>query len=786
MSNLDHALALAKEGFHVFPLLPREKTPLTKHGFKDATRDEGLIRNWWRTTPTANIGVATGAVSGIVVLDVDAGHGGNESLAGLVREFGPLPTGPAVKTGGGGAHYYFKHPGTKVGNRTNMRKGIDVRGDGGYVVVPTSVHPNGETYEWMPGRAPGEVELQPMPAFMAAKTKSSSVPPPPSSGMDLRERAQRYADALAPAVEGSRNDQAFRNAGNLLALESDNGQHLSIDEVFEVMRTWNARNAPPLDDAELRACVESAAVNGTPRPPKLPRGNRQKSERESAIREKGNQGNACVPLTDSGNAERLVRAYGTRMRWVAPWKRWFHWNDRFWTHAPVQALSYSKLVARSIYHEAADCESQVGRDDLAKWAKTSENAERRKAMVELSKAEEGVAITHGVLDQHPDLLNCTNGTLDLKTFELRPHNAADLITKMCPTAYKPNASGPRWIAFIERILPDVDAREFVQRFMGSCLTGDVGDQAMLFATGDGANGKSTFFNAIASVLGDGLAIKVSTDMLLIKSNRTHPTELADLFQVRLALGMETPKGRELDDTLIKELTGGDPIRARRMREDFWQFAPTHKLVVITNHMPPLTNADYALLRRILRAEFEVRIPPEERDPRLPEKLLKEREAILSWLVQGCREWRRIGLAPPDCIRVAGPEVAARVTPVSQFVEECLVRQPGARVGASVLFDTFSAWAELRGYPSVTQTEFGKAMANAGVQRKKSGNYVYLDIALKTDLGQSGRLGQFPALTVLDQPHEEVNADNRPNRPEPSQVRRPESDFRVVGECKEVG
>ncbi|MBL8857575.1 MAG: hypothetical protein JNL28_03600, partial [Planctomycetes bacterium] len=474
-------------------------------------------------------------------------------------------------------------------------------------------------------------------------------------------------------------------------------------------------------------------------------------------------------LTDTGNAERLVRRFGKDMRFVHTWNKWITWRGTRWSvENDGTPMAYSKKVARSIYAEASKGRTVEERERIAKWAKTSEKVERRKAMVELAKCEPGIALSHEALDRHEYILNCPNGQIDLRTGELQPHDKTSYITKLCPTRFVADARSPVWDAFIERVLPDEETRSYTQRFFGSALTDNVGDQAMMFACGGGQNGKSTLVNAILDTAGPGYAIKISTEMLLAKQHRNHPTELADLFKVRLAIGMETPKGRALDEPLVKELTGSDRIRARRMREDFWEFPPTHKLVVVTNHMPKVASGEFAVLRRIHQVDFGVRIPESEKDPNLPAKLFCAREAILAWLVAGCREWMTTGLRPPDEVRIQAGDAPDAPTPIDQFLEESTLRTRGARVGATELYAAFASFAALYSYPSVLQPEFGKALGDRGYGRKKSGGLiVYLDLELRPPEGGKGQEGGSAGLIALELPHDGGNAEGGPFPPQPS-------------------
>jgi P4 family phage/plasmid primase-like protien len=243
------------------------------------------------------------------------------------------------------------------------------------------------------------------------------------------------------------------------------------------------------------------------------------------------------------------------------------------------------------------------------FCKASNSEHGLRAMLALARSEPGIPILPGELDGDPWLLNVLNGTIDLRTGTLRPHDREDRITKLADVRFDSEADCPVWIGFLQEVLPDPDLREFVRRLVGYRLTGSTQEHVLPFLFGVGANGKSTFLNTIQSLLGITYAIKAPADLLLAMRNESHPTELADLFGKRLVCCNEAEDGRRLAESLVKELTGGDKIRARRMREDFWEFSPTHKIWLAANHKPSVRGTDHGIWRRIKLIPFTVTIGP---------------------------------------------------------------------------------------------------------------------------------------------------------------------------------
>lgn len=436
-------------------------------------------------------------------------------------------------------------------------------------------------------------------------------------------------------------------------------------------------------------------------------------------------------LTDTGNAERLVEAHGNDLRFCHSWGKWFYWDGRRWKlDDSGRPMRLSKVIARRIRIEAKAAQDPELREQLSKWARASESRGKRQAMVELAKCEDHIPIQHESLDLRPFLLNCLNGTLDLRSGKLRPHRREDYLTKLVPFDYDPVATCPLWLAFLERVVPDAEVRAFLQRAVGYSLTADVSAQVFFFFYGLGANGKSTFLVVMQKMLGPDFAIQAAPELLLSRKERGHPTDQADLFRVRVAVCTEIGAGRLLDEVMVKQLTGGDLIRARRMREDFWQFSPTHKIWIAANHKPGVRGTDEAIWRRIHLIPFTVTIPEAERDPTLVDKLTAEIPGILAWAVQGCLQWRTKGLQPPEAVKLATKAYQEEMDVVGGFFDECCIRRKGASTPASALFKAYVAWVTANGEEPITQKAFGQRLSERGFQRtKRRGVYHYLDLLL---------------------------------------------------------
>jgi putative DNA primase/helicase len=368
---------------------------------------------------------------------------------------------------------------------------------------------------------------------------------------------------------------------------------------------------------------------------------------------------------------------------------------------------------------------------LKRWCLKMEAAPRIHAIVDLARSEPGVPIAVEELDRDPWLFNCPNGTLELKTGTLREHRREDYITKLCPVAYVPGAPCPRWKQFLDEVFDGKQGLvNFLHRLLGYFLTGSTKEQILPILWGAGANGKTMLVNAILGVMGRDYAFTAARGILTARGER-HATERADLFGVRLAVVSETEEGDRLAAALVKDLTGSTPIRARRMREDHWEFLPTHKIVLITNHKPTVREDDDAMWRRLRLVPFEQSFDGDECDKDLPDKLAAEAEGILAWMVRGCLEWQRDGLAPPEEVEKATGDYRESQDVVGSFLEEACTFGQEYRVKASALAAEFKKWCEAIGQRVPSRDALGDALNQVkGVERYTSNGTWYRGVRLR--------------------------------------------------------
>lgn len=395
--------------------------------------------------------------------------------------------------------------------------------------------------------------------------------------------------------------------------------------------------------------------------------------------------------TDVGNAERFVAHTEGHVRYVGTWGKYVVYREGRWVIDTSEALvtELAKGVARDMLRLAVDIDNKDQRDTLIAHARRCESANAIASMLRLGRGMPGIYTSHEAFDADPWRLNVLNGTVDLRTGELRPHDPDDLLTMQAPVLFDQHARAPRWRRCLRTWQPNPRVRYFLQRLCGTAITGHP-LELVTVNTGSGGNGKSKYFGAVADTLGPYCVVPHKS-LLVAQRHEGHPTHVASLFRARLLVASETSKGDRLDEELIKNLTGGDQLTARRMREDEWRFMPTHTAVLHTNHRPNVKGTDEGIWRRLRLIPWDVTIPADERDPHLAEKLAEERPGILNWLIDGALSWQRHGLREPDVVRVATEGYRLAEDHVGGFLSDRCTVGGELSVPARRLRESYEQW-----------------------------------------------------------------------------------------------
>lgn len=520
--------------------------------------------------------------------------------------------------------------------------------------------------------------------------------------VEREAQARRFLDTVEPAVEGEGGDrQTFTTIVNIIR-----GFDLDCPEGYALISEFNAHKCdPPWPNDEIKRKIDIARKDG-----QLPLG--------CLLRPR-------FRLTDTGNTSRLAALCGSDLRYCREDGRFLVYQGGRWAERkPDRVLAMTKKVIADLWGDVAELPDGSLKDAVRKHAIRTESRVARKAMIDLVMAEKGIAISLSDLDRDAWLLNVKNGTLDLRSGKLRCFNRDDLITKQSTVSWDPAATCPRFILFLDEIfLGDKALIGFIKRVIGYVLTGDVSEQVLIFCHGSGRNGKTTLVEIVLALLGE-YGIQAAPEILSLRKGEVHPTEQADLFGVRLAAAQEVKEGGSWDERAVKALTGGDTVRARRMRQDFFQFSPTHKLLVCANHKPIVKGVDLGIWRRIKLVPFKATIPAEKCDPRLPEKLRAELPGILNWAVEGCMEWRKVGLAPPPEVEAVTARYKAENDVVGRFLDEVCMIEPMARIDNAVLYRAFTEWCKDTGEQYVSARCLGERLDDRGLTIRKTGGVNY--------------------------------------------------------------
>jgi P4 family phage/plasmid primase-like protien len=749
------------------------------------------INGKFRRNPGAGVGVCLGPGRGpgdswLVDFEVD-GDPGEESLRRLLGDELPATMSWTSRRG---PHRVFKVDGDRLlelltkteategkGPKVGVWKvaaleGLEIRVGGHHPdgkvkqvqsVCPPSISEDGTPREWI--RGPDALSSLPeaayafLEALAEQEAEHAADRPHEANGKPRREASKLRAPAtdgyaewfhaalreesakVAGTGEGDRHNQLIRSARNLGGYIHFG--YLNEQDIISTLAMAGEACGLPRD--EIAGTIRDGIANGKASPMSWPDRLAKPPANGAAHKAALNEQLANKHRTDLGNAERLAARYGSRIRYCHPWAKWLAWDGRRWASdqsGTVRRLA--KATARRIPDEARHLDDDDRRKALILWGLASESRDKLSAMVDLAASEDGIPVLPEQLDANRWLLNVQNGTLDLKTGKLLSHRREDMITALSPIPYDSSTACPVWLRTLEKVFGGKDDAteekkerktaliKFWQRLCGLALTGEVTEQILPILYGTGANGKTTLLTVLLEVLGPDYAVMAPPGLLMVKRGESHPTERAILFGKRLVVDVESAEGARLNEEFVKQLTGSDRITAKRMREDFWDFSPTHKVMLCTNHKPVIEETKNAIWRRVKLIPFSVSIPESEQIKDLPQQHRAEYPGILAWFVQGCLDWQRKGLGVPAEVAAATEGYRNEQDVLGEFVAQECAQIAQARAQATRLFDRYRKWTERTGEETLTQRAFGMAMTERGFERKTNNGTYYLGIGLRDE------------------------------------------------------
>jgi len=685
-------------GMKIFPCICNGKSPVISGWQEKATTDMETINNWWNGKYyNANIGLLTGRGNNLVIVDVDVKNdaGGMASLKQLQDECGEFNT-RVVHTPSGGLHFYFRHPQDvdNIKNRTNMNPGIDIRADGGYVIAPGS-RIDGNYYEF--DDKDKEITELPQKLLDLLISNTSSW-----GGVDS-DLGIPVSDVIYGVDDGIRDTSLFKFACKL------RGMDVPYEDAMNKVIVAARNCTPPMEDSVAIKCLDSA----------------QKYKPNSK------------KPTDTGNAIRLVKLFGSDIRYVYEFKKWIYWDDSRWIFdEDGYMFRLAKKTARSISQEAANEADESRRRTLIQHALKSENKQQLDSMIQVAKTEEGITISQSQLDQDKYLLGVINGVVNLRTGDLLDSSKENMITKRCGTIFNPNAEYPQWLHFINEITDgDKELANYLKKIVGYSLTGETKEQLFFFLHGNGANGKSVFVNIIQDMLGD-YSMQTPVSTIMTRGKGSINNDIARLRGARFVNTTETDEGSRFNESEIKLITGGDIISARFLHQDYFEYRPQFTLWLSGNHKP-VVGEGYSIWRRLILIPFNIRFSKDKQDKNLTDKLRLELPGILNWAIEGCLEWQDNGLTTPKVILDATKEYKSDADRIKSWKDDCCSDNPNAETKAVDLYKSYKQWAEDNGEWRMSKKILTTKLDERSYQKiRRSSGMVYIGIELNNSHHES--------------------------------------------------
>jgi putative DNA primase/helicase len=421
-------------------------------------------------------------------------------------------------------------------------------------------------------------------------------------------------------------------------------------------------------------------------------------------------------LTELGNAERIAHEYGHVIKYVSD-MGWLIWDGKRWkldTKKEIERITAK--VLRSLYKSEDETET--------KWARM---CERRN--IRMNSIKDLMPLVPGEredFDRHKYLFNVENGIVDLKTGKLLQHDREQKLTKLTNVAFDENAKCPEWLNFLEQIFQgDKELIEYMQRLIGYSLTGEITEQIMVFLIGGGSNGKSTFINTIKDLLGE-YGKQAKSDTFIKKKETGANNDIARLVGARFVSAIESEDGEQLSESFVKQITGGEPVLARFLRQEYFEFIPEFKVFFTTNHKPVIKGVDEGIWRRVRLVPFNLQLPKEKRDKKLPEKLSLEMPGILNWVIEGCLKWQQTGLNDPKTVMKATNDYKEDMDILGPFLYERCYIGDNQKIPAKELYEVYSNWCFQNGEFALKNRAFYRALETKGFKKERgTGNKFFI-------------------------------------------------------------
>jgi putative DNA primase/helicase len=702
------ALDCLSKGWSVFPLIDKRTPHVKWKDFQSARPSEQQVLDWWMRWPDALIGVALGRASNLVRIDADS-----DGAIARLEELGLPPTAHFISPSGGHGYLlrYLDGLETEVlWKGEGVHEELRIQSDGAYTVVPPSAG-----YAWVDTSPPAKV-----PQWLYDRT--------------VERVLQALVKELRPTLKQPERGEIAEALGHIDADDYDRWVQVGMalkatgDEYLDLWIRWSKQSSK-FQEGECERKWNSFRSSGI--------GLTARSIVYWAEQKGYRSPNRHEAITELGNARMLSRMAEGKILHSHVWD-WLYWDGARWSmdgakkvvvELQKEVLAYRLARATDSLNRAV----RADRDDtyvrrvkqkskIIGLIRRHEDEHKVAGARSLAESEPSLSCDYRKFNRDPYFFNCPNGTLDLRTRELRPHDPQDMLTQVAPTPYDPCAECPAWEKFLAEVFDgDRELISWIQRLLGYCLTASCDDHVLPILHGTGRNGKSTLIKTVLHVMGPDYACTAPSGYLTKTINREHPTKLVVLYGKRLVVDMETEEGAKLDEELIKRITGGDEISARRMHENYWTFDPTHKLCMCTNYEPRVRGADTAIWSRIQLVPFLQTFDGDRKDTRLPSKLMEEATGILRWMVDGCTAWQLVGLGDNGSIKGATETYRGEQDTVGGFFRErCEICEQ--RIRKSEVTAAYKQYCQANRVDQQNPKSFGNLLAKLGVKSDETGKY----------------------------------------------------------------
>jgi len=678
-NSADLAAQHIENGYSVLPVNPSNKKPNSGYRWKDnpVSKVSEAALLWSSAHRGAAVGIITGQQSNLLVLDVDNKNGddGSFSLKRLEEEYGSLPDTYTVKTPTGGFHYYFNYNDCGLTVDAGVLEGLDYRGSGGYVLAAGSVTKDGD-YTVI-----NHSPVANAPAWLIDVLKRDCS----KSVLKQPNKASMFLS------EGSRNNSLTSIAGTLRR------KGMEQEEIEIILLATNAALSEPLPEGEVCSIAKSVA--------------------------KYDPTDISVYANEQDFADKLAKEWEGLIRYV-PALGFIINNNDVWTR-DVEALSVKRSIqnAANQAHNELEKIASVQRDDaqskatlkVARKLKTKAFQENCREMV---KSHPLIITFMNDLDNHKDFVGTEGGILNIHERKIVDNGGACLVTKRFNVQHDPSAACPHFDAFMKRIFPENQTRNYVMKTLGYALSGDANLRSFFIWVGSGANGKSTLLEAMSHVMSD-YSVTLDPQSFIKKVSGGISNDIALLRGARLCVTSETSAGAVLDTALLKRLSGNDTITARFLHQEYFEFQNDAVIIMASNFVPVFDGSCGAFTGRVNIVPFDEVIPKEERDPALLDKLKAEGDGILNRLLDACDAYRSEGLQPPIAVLEATEKFCSQSNLIKQFVEECLDEGEDQKLSVNMLYHHYSRWASTMGYKPLSANVFATSFeAETGITRKR--------------------------------------------------------------------